>query len=77
MSADLWLDDPKIQQQYIRVLEHTRRLQAELGIKPRTIEERCQDYRKRKEEEQRRQEELQRYSKLVGSARPPLRWKVK
>ncbi len=71
-----WSFPPDLQKKYEEVLAQTRRLQAELGIKPRTIEERYQDYLKRKAEEQQRQEELKKLVQLTGQRRPPPRWKV-
>ena len=64
-----WSFPPELQAQYERVVDQTRRIQAELGIKPRTIEERAADYAKRKQEEA----EL---AKFLGKKRPPLRYKV-
>jgi type VI protein secretion system component VasK len=64
-----WSFPPELQAQYDRVVAQTRRLQAEMGIKPRTIEERAADYLKKKQAEA----EL---AKLVGKKRPPLRYKV-
>ena len=71
-----WSFPPDIQAQYDRVLAQTRRLQAELGIEPRTIEQRYDDYRKRKAEEQRRKEELNRMQAIMGQKRPLVKWKV-
>lgn len=76
MSQDLWSDDPELQKRYQRILAQTRRLQAELGIKPRTIEERYQDYLKRQEEEKRRQEELKKFQSVIGQKRPIPNWRV-
>ena len=64
-----WSFPPELQAQYDQVVAQTRRLQAEMGIKPRTIEERAADYLKKKQAEA----EL---AKLVGKKRPPLRYKV-
>ncbi len=71
-----WSFPPDIQAQYDRVLAQTRKLQKEFGIEPRTIEQRCQDYLKRQEEEKRRQEELAKLSQITGQRRPPPKWKV-
>ena len=46
-----WSFPPELQAQYDRVVAQTRRLQAEMGIKPRTIEERAADYLKKKQAE--------------------------
>lgn len=71
-----WSLPPDLQKQYDKVLANIRRLQAELGIEPRTLEQRHQDYLKRKAEEQRRAEELARIKALTGTRRPPPKWKV-
>jgi len=64
-----WCLSPENQKKYDGVLERNRRLQAELGIKSKTIEERARDYA----EKQRQQEELK---KLMGTRRPPPKWKL-
>ena len=64
-----WSLTPELQKKFEEVQAQTRRLQAEMGIKPRTIEERAADYLKKKQAEA----EL---AKLVGNKRPPLRYKV-
>ena len=71
-----WSFPPDIQAQYDRVLAQTRRLQAELGIEPKTIEQRAADYIKKQQEEKRRQEELAKLTQLTGQRRPPPKWKV-
>ena len=64
-----WSFPPELQAQYDRVLAQTRRLQAELGIKPMTIEERAAAYEKRKREEAA-------LKTTLGVRRPPPKWKV-
>lgn len=64
-----WKLDPETQALFDRVVAETRRLQKELGIEPRTIEQRHQDYIK----QQQRQQEL---TKTIGRMRPPPKWKV-
>ncbi len=64
-----WNLTPENQKKYDEVVAHTRRLQAELGIKPRTIEERARDYA----EKQKQVEELK---KLMSNRRPPPKWKL-
>lgn len=71
-----WSLPPDLQKQYNKVLSNIRRLQKELGIEPRTLEQRHQDYLKRKAEEQRRIAELEKLKALTGTRRPPPRWKV-
>ena len=71
-----WSLPPDLQKQYNKVLSNIRRLQKELGIEPRTLEQRHQDYLKRKAEEQRQAEELAKIKALAGQRRPPPRWKV-
>jgi CRP-like cAMP-binding protein len=71
-----WGFPSELEEQYQRVLAQTRRLQQELGITPRTLEERYQDYLKRLEEEQRIKEELNRLQAITGQRRPPVKWKV-
>lgn len=71
-----WTLPPDLQQKYNEIVAHQRRLQAEFGIKPRTLEERHQDYLKRKAEEAQQQEEITRLKQLTGQKRPPPKWKV-
>lgn len=71
-----WSFSPEIQAQYNRVVADIQRLQQEFGIEPQTIEQRYQDYLKRKAEEQRRAEELAKIKAVTGQRRPPPRWKV-
>ena len=71
-----WSFTPELQAQYDRVVAQTRRLQAEMGIKPMTLEERAAAYQKRQEEEQRRQDELKLLQERMGRMRPPPKWKV-
>ena len=69
-----WSFPPDIQTQYNRVTADIRRLQTELGIEARSLEQRAADYHRRKEEERIRQEELAKYSKMIGRSRPPLKF---
>ena len=71
-----WSFPPELQAQYDRVVAQTRRLQLELGVEPKTMEQRYQDYLQRQAEEQRRQEELKKLEQVIGKHRPPPRWKV-
>lgn len=68
-NSGYWALTPELQKRFDEIQVQTRRLQAEMGIKPRTMEERAADYLKRKQAEA----EL---AKLVGNKRPPLRYKV-
>lgn len=69
-----WSLPPDLQKRYDEILATTRRLQAELGIEPRTLEQRYQDYLKRKEDERRQAEEQERLLKEIGklSVRKPV-----
>ena len=71
-----WSFPPELQAQYDRVVAQTRRLQRDLGVEPKTMEQRYQDYLQRQAEEQRRQEELKKLEQVIGKHRPPPRWKV-
>ena len=71
-----WSFPPELQAQYDRVVAQTRRLQLELGVEPKTMEQRYQDYLQRQAGEQRRQEELKKLEQVIGKHRPPPRWKV-
>lgn len=71
-----WSFPPELQEQYNCIIERTRRLQQEFGIKPRTIEQRYQDYIVKKAEEQRIKEELNKLKALTGQRRPLVKWKV-
>lgn len=71
-----WSFPPDLQAQYDRVLAQTRRLQAELGVQPMTIEERAESYRKKKLEQAQKQQELEELQKRIGRTRPMPTWKV-
>lgn len=71
-----WSFPPDLQEQYDRVLAQTRRLQKELDIEPRTIEQRYQDYLRKQADEKRKQEELAQIQAQLGTRRPPSKWKV-
>ena len=71
-----WSLTPELQKKFEEVQAQTRRLQAEFGITPMTLEERAKAYEQRKLEEQRREKELEKFQKLVGQIRPPPKWKV-
>jgi peptidoglycan hydrolase CwlO-like protein len=71
-----WSFPPELQAKYDRVLAQTRKLQAEFGIKPMTLEERAQIYEKRKEEINRRQQEIKELEQRISRSRPPPKWKV-
>lgn len=71
-----WSFPPELQAQYDRVVAQTRRLQRDLGVEPKTMEQRYQDYLERQAEEQRRQEEQKKLEELIGKHRPAPRWKV-
>lgn len=67
-----WKLDAETQAKYDRVVLHIRRLQAELGIKSRTIEERARDYELAKQEKKLKEQELVK----LTNRRPPPKWKV-
>ena len=71
-----WSFPPDIQEKYDRVLKQIRYLQKELGVEPRTLEQRYQDYLARLEQEQKRKQEFERLQLNIGSRRPPPKWKV-
>ncbi len=71
-----WSFPPDLQIQYERVLAQTRRLQAELGITPMTLEERAAAYDKRRMEEQRKQQELAELQQRLIKNTPLPKWKV-
>jgi hypothetical protein len=71
-----WAFPPELQKKYDEVVANNRRLQALLGIKPMTLEERRQAYLKRKAEELQRQEELKKLAQLTVQRRPVPKWKV-
>jgi hypothetical protein len=74
MAEQLFPDD--LQQRYEQILAQTRKLQKELGMKSRTLEERYQDYLARRAEEEKRLEEQRRLEeelkKLNVTSRPRL-----
>ena len=71
-----WSFPPDLQQRYEQILAQTRKLQKELGITPRTLEERCRAYEQRKEEEKRKEEELIKLQNQIKSHRPLPKWKL-
>ena len=71
-----WSLPPNLQAQYDHVLELNRKLQQELGIESRTLEQRYHDYVKRKALEERRQQELAKLQAITGQKRPTPKWKV-
>jgi 5'-deoxynucleotidase YfbR-like HD superfamily hydrolase len=74
MAEQLFPDE--IQQRYEQILAQTRKLQAEFGITPRTLEQRHQDYLARKAEEARRAAELEKLNTVIGTRRPAPKWRV-
>jgi hypothetical protein len=64
-----WEFNADNQKKYDEVTATICKLQAEMGIKPKTIEERAADYQKRKEEQSR-------LTSLVGNLRPAPKWKI-
>lgn len=76
MSSELWSNDPELQRQFEEIQATTRRMQAEFGIVPRTLEERARDYELKKAEEARRAEELKKLKQTIGQHRPVPKWKV-
>ena len=71
-----WSLTPELQKKFEEVQAQTRRLQAEFGITPMTLEERAAAYEKRKAEEQRRKAELDKLQQITALRRPPPKWKV-
>lgn len=76
MSSELWGNDPELQRRFEEIRADIRRLQAEFGITPRTLEERARDYELKKAEEARKAEELKKFNSLIGTRRPPPKWRV-
>ncbi len=64
-----WSLTPELQKKFEEVQAQTRRLQAEFGITPMTLEERAAADQKRKAEEAQAKQ-------MLGQRRPPPRWKV-
>ncbi len=64
-----WSLTPELQKKFEEVQAQTRRLQAEFGITPMTLEERAAAYQKRKAEEAQMKSTL-------GARRPPPKWRV-
>ena len=64
-----WALTPELQKKYDEVVAHTRRLQAEMGITPMTLEERAAAYAKKKEEEAKAKA-------MIVKMRPPPKWKI-
>lgn len=60
-----WALTPELQDRYDKIVAETRRLQAELGITPRTLEQRHQDYLNRLDVERRQKEELAKINSIV------------
>ena len=64
-----WSFDEENQKKYDKVIADIRRLQAEFGISPRTLEERAADYEKKRAEQAK-------LTELMGKRRPPPKWKL-
>jgi len=64
-----WSFNEENQKKYDEVIANIRRMQALMGIEPRTLEQRAADYQRKKAE----REEL---AKLMGNRRPPPKWKL-
>ena len=64
-----WSLTPELQKKFEEVQAQTRRLQAEFGITPMTLEERAAAYQKRKAEEAQ-------IKSTLGARRPPPKWRV-
>lgn len=71
-----WSFTPEVQALYDRVVENTRRLQKELGIKPMTLEERARAYQASKAERDRKEQELKEIQERLARRRPMPNWKV-
>lgn len=71
-----WSLNEENQKKYDQVVADNQRLQKEFGIKPRTIEQRYQDYMAKKAEEDRRAEELKKLQNSIGIRRPAPKWKI-
>jgi 5'-deoxynucleotidase YfbR-like HD superfamily hydrolase len=71
-----WELNPELQKKYDEVVARISQLQIELGVKPRSIEERYQDYLSKKAEEDRRAEEIKKLQSGISKMRPPPKWKV-
>ncbi len=71
-----WSFPPDLQAKYDRVLAQTRKLQAEFGIKPMTLEERARSYERKRAEIERRQQEVRELEQRISRSRPPPKWKV-
>ena len=76
MSSELWGNDPELQRRFEEIQATTRRLQAELGITPRSLEERARDYELKRAEQARKEEELKKFNSLIANRRPPPKWRV-
>ena len=64
-----WNFNAENQKKFDEVTATIRKLQAEMGIEPRTIEERAAEYQKKKTAQ------AQLTAKL-GNIRPPPKWKI-
>jgi len=64
-----WDLNAENQKKFNEVVAEIRRLQAEMGVKPMTLEERAAEYQKKKAEQARLTAQL-------GNKRPPPKWKV-
>lgn len=64
-----WNLSPANQKKYDEVAANIRRLQAELDIKPMSLDERAAEHERKKAEQAKLQA-------LIGKKRPPPKWKV-
>lgn len=76
MSAELWADNPELQKRFEAIQAQTRQLQKELGIEPKTLEQRQKEYRQRRQQEFARQQELERqrleFERFRSIPKPPI-----
>ncbi len=75
-NTGYWALTPELQKKFDEVVARTRRLQAELGVQPMTLEERAAAYEKKREEIARRQQELEEIQQRIAKQRPPPKWKI-
>lgn len=64
-----WGFNAENQKKFDEVTANIQKLQAEMGIKHRTMEERAADY-------QRKQAEKAQLEQIMGKRRPPPKWKL-
>jgi len=72
MSNKLWANNPKIQDQYERILSEQQRLQKLLGLESKTLEQRWENYLQRQQQKINLEKQQQQQFDILQSIKKPL-----